>query len=385
MAAFAACLVFVVYSGQRIFGTIGPSRAFAAADGRLYLLSHGKIHVFGADGTRERAIDLRALGVHPRPSDFEVHRDGRIVMADPNESVLVRCTPPAGPCERIDVNLLKAPGQVVLPLNPAKLYIDEDAKRYFVSDNSGHRVVVADFSGHVLGVSAPGAVYYPNQLSIVDANELAVVDTGRKRIAVFDVSGNRIGKVLRSIYTNAGGIARAGRYLPFDSVRLPDGSLWVLMARDHMRDGDVVLFDAQGVARSRVDLGADSDPFDLELWRGRVWIADATNYRFVSVTLDGRDLKPIGDPAFAAELVEEREGVDRWRLYRLFAQIGMVAVPLIGLLILWRLGHFTIAPVSKGANPAVLTPAGMMVLRVTLAVVGILVLLAIGWRVFRLL
>ncbi len=335
---------------------------------------------------REQAIDLRALGVHPRPSDFEVHRDGRLVMADPNESVLMRCTPPSGPCERIDVKLMSTPGQAVLPLNPAKLHIDEDAKRYFVSDNSGHRVVMADFSGRVLGVSAPGAVHYPNQLSVVDENELAVVDTGRKRIAVFDVSGDRVGKVLRSTYTHAGGVARAGRYLPFDSVRLPDGGLWVLVARDHMRDGDVVFFDARGVARSRVDLGDDSDPFDLEAWRGRLWIADATNYRFESVAFDGTGRRAIEDPTFTAELAQEHDAAQRWVWYRLLARIGLVAAPLLGVLVLWRLGMLVVPRKAAGTGASnAISPGALMVMRVTLALAGVFIVLAIGWRLFRLL
>jgi AICAR transformylase/IMP cyclohydrolase PurH len=46
LAGFLACLALLVYSGQRIFATIGPSRAMAMPDGSLYLVSHGKLHVF---------------------------------------------------------------------------------------------------------------------------------------------------------------------------------------------------------------------------------------------------------------------------------------------------------------------------------------------------
>jgi hypothetical protein len=376
----------VVYSGQRIFGTIGPSRAFAAADGRLYLLSHGKIHVFGADGSRLQAIDLRALGVHPRPSDFEVHRDGRLVMADPNESVLARCVPPSGPCERIDVTLLAKPGQEVLPLNAAKLHIDEGAGRYYVSDNSGHRVVVADFAGHVLGASRPMTVYYPNQLATVAVGALAVVDTGHRRIATFDVSGDRVGALLRQMSTDAPGIVRPGRRLPLDSVHLADGGTWVLIARERMRDADLVLFDAGGAPRTRVDLGDDSDPFDIEAWRGRIWIADATNYRFESVALDGSDPRSIEDRSFAAELASEHEAAQRWIVYRWLARIGMVVAPILGLAVLWRLGMLNLPRASSAEGiPAVVTPAGMMVTRVVTAVAVILIALAIGWRLLHLL
>jgi hypothetical protein len=340
--------------------------------------------VFGANGARLQAIDLRAMGVHPRPSDFEVHRDGRLVMADPNESMLVRCTPPSGPCERIDVKLLSAPGQQVLPLNPAKLHIDERKQRYYVSDNAGHRVVVADFAGRVLGVSATGAVHYPNQLEIADGDELSVVDTGRKRIATFDVGGDRIGKVLRATATNVRGVARSGRFLPFDAVHLQDGRFWALIAREHMRDGDVILFDAKGVARLRLDLGDGSDPFDIESWRGRIWIADATNYTFESVAADGSGRGAIEDRAFAAELAEEKASAQRWTLYRMFARIGLVAIPLAAVLVMWKLGMVAI-PRKEAASANAISPGVLMALRVTLALAGIFIVLAIAWRLLRLL
>ena len=342
--------------------------------------------MFGTGGAREQAIDLRALGVHPRPSDFEVHRDGRLVMADPNESLLMRCTPPSGPCERIDVKLLSKPGQQVLPLNAAKVHIDERGQRYYVSDNSGHRLVAADFSGRVLATSAARAVWYPNQLAMVDESELEVVDTNNRRVAVFDVSGDRIGKVVRQMSTDADGIARAGRRWPFDSVRLADGRIWVLIARERMRDADLVLFDAKGAPLSRVDLGADSDPFDIESWRGRIWIADATNYTFESVAGDGTGRKPIEDRAFASELVEEHAEVRRWTFYRQLARIGLLAVPLAGILVMWKLGMLVVPPKRPQAGAAnAISPGAIMAIRVTLVLAGIFIVLALGWRLFRLL
>jgi hypothetical protein len=283
------------------------------------------------------------------------------------------------------VALKRAPGQDVLPLNAAKLHIDERAARYYVSDNSGHRVVIADFSGRVLGVSRATNVYNPNQLATVADGELAVVDTGHRRVITFDVGGDRVGKILREMSTDAEGVTRPGRHLPFDSVRMPDGGTWVLIARDRMRDADLVLFDAEGVARTRADLGEDSDPFDIESWRGRVWIADATRYSFESVANDGTGRRAIEDPGFVAELAEAREAAQRWMTYRLLARIGLVAIPLAGVLVLWKLGMLRIPRASTGGIPAVVSPVGLMAVRITLVVAAILIALSFGWRLFRLL
>ena len=160
----------------------------------------------------------------------------------------------------------------------------------------------------------------------------------------------------------------------------------MLIARDRMRDADLVLFDAAGVPRSRADLGEDSDPFDIEAWRGRVWIADATNYRFESVALDGSDRRPIEDRTFAAELASEHEAAGLWVVYRWLARIGMVAAPLLGLLVLWKLGMLSLPRSSspEGAAPIV-TPMGMMVVRVVTALTVVFIVLAVGWRLLRIL
>ncbi len=344
MILMGACLALIIYAGQRVYGTIGPSRAFASADGSLYLLSHGHIHVFGPDGHRRQSIDLEALGVHPRPSDFEVHRDGRLVTTDPNDSMLNRCVAPSGPCERLDLSLKTGIAQDVRQLNAAKIHIDEAGQRYYVSDNSGHSVVIADFRGKVLGRSAPGTFRYPNQLAVRQPGTLSVVDTNHYRVVTFDVQGDRFGAKLGELW--AGGpalalqrsprITRALRFFPFDSVVLPNGETWVLIAANGMRDADLVVFNRDGKPLRRIDLGDDSDPFDIEVWKDRVIISDATNYRVDAVDFSGKPVAAFDDPAFAAELGEARESPRRWKMIRVAAQVTLILVPFGALILAYR-------------------------------------------------
>jgi len=343
MVLMGACLALIVYAGQRIYGTIGPSRAFAAADGSLYLLSHGRIHVFGADGRRRQVIDLQALGVHPRPSDFEVHRDGRIVTTDPNDSLLNRCAVPSGPCERLDLGLRTGVAQEVRRLNAAKIHIDEAGQRYYVSDNSGHSVVIADFGGKVLGRSEPGTFRYPNELAVRKPGTLSVVDTNHWRVATFDVKGDHFGANLGNLWVGGPGIlpkspriTRPGRYWPFDSVVLPDGETWVLIAREGMRDADLIVFGADGKPVKRIDLGDDSDPFDIEIWKDRVIVSDATNYRVEGLDLSGNRVAAFDDPAFAQELDEARALPQRWKMIRVAAQVTLMLTPFVALILAYR-------------------------------------------------
>jgi len=53
-------------------------------------------------------------------------------------------------------------------------------------------------------------------------------------------------------------LLRPGRRLPMDLAPSPGGGWWVLIARDGMKEGDVVLFGVDGNAVKRIDLGPDS-------------------------------------------------------------------------------------------------------------------------------
>lgn len=352
LAAMAGCLAFIVYAGTRIYGTIGPSRGAVAADGSLYLASHGKLHVFGTDGIRRQSIDLAAIGAPPRPSDFDLHRDGRVVLVDPDNPELARCKLPAGPCERVPVSIASLPAQEVLPLNAAKIFVDDAGGRYFISDNTGYRVLATTQDGRTLSATQPLVVRHPNRIALVAPNRLEVVDTDRSRIVTFEVSDKGVGNMVGERSTRSR-LSRPGRFLPFDAERLPDGSTAVLVAANGMKNADLVIFDPQGRPSTRADLGADSDPFDVVVWRDRLWVADAMNYRFVSLGYDASVAAPLEDTQFLAELEEERRGPELWKERRHAAQFVLVGIPLLGALLLWRLGD----PGSTRPSPAPSRPA----------------------------
>jgi len=350
LAAMAACVAFIVYAGTRIYGTIGPSRGAVAADGSLYLASHGKLHVFGTDGMRRQAIDLAAIGAPPRPSDFDLHRDGRVVLVDPDNPELVRCKLPAGPCERVPISIASLPAQEVLPLNAAKIFVDDAGGRYFISDNTGYRVLATTQDGRTLSATKPLLVRHPNRISLVAPDRLDVVDTDRSRIVTFEISDKGVGNMVGERSTRSR-LSRPGRFLPFDAERLPDGSTAVLVAANGMKNADLVIFDSQGRPSIRADLGEDSDPFDVMVWRDRLWVADAINYRFVSLGYDANVAPPLEDKEFLAELERERVEPELWKERRRGAQYGLVGIPLLGALLLWKLGDPDIPRPSPPARP----------------------------------
>jgi len=354
VALAIGCVLLMVEAGRRLYRTLGPSHAVAAADGSLYVVSHGRIHVFARDGERRQVIDLRTLGVATKPSDIALHADGRIALMDPDTSLVQRCRLPRGPCEALDLGLQRSDMQQLMPLNAAKLAIDERAQRYYVSDNAGQRLVIADFSGHVLARSAPRTVWYPNHLFVAAPGELSVVDTNHHRIATFDVHGDRVGRLLREVAADSSPVTRPGRQWPFDSAPMPGGETAVLIAADRMRDADLVVLDPSGTAVRRFDLGADSDPFDIERWGDRIVVADGTRYRLQALDFDGRPVAGFPRADFLEELSREHARARLWAELQLAARIGLVAVPLLAIVVLWRMGVPLVppAPAPVVPNPA---------------------------------
>ncbi len=342
------CLALVFHAGSAMNRTIGPSALAVGTDGRLHVASHGRLHVFDAAGTRVAKTDLEPLAGPLIVSDIAVLGDGRVLLADPDGPALVRCSPGRSPCERLALDLAAHTREHLVAGNAFKLFVDETRQRIYLSDNAGHRLVIADLEGRVLAASAARKdLHFPNKLWLSAPDRVDVVDTNHRRIATFDVSGDRVGPVVGQLRLDATGIARPGRAWPFAAAVQPDGERWVLLARDGMKDADVVAFGEDGKARRRVDLGADSDPFAIARFGDRTIVADATNYRLLAIPAGAGPAAEFGDAAFRGELAEARAVRERWVHARTGAQAGVVLAPLLGIFFLWRLGVPLQAPARQ--------------------------------------
>jgi hypothetical protein len=353
--AAVGCIAFIIHAGNRILDSFGPSSLAVDSANRLYVVSHGAVHVFEADGQRSKVIDLAALGVSATPSAIAVLRDGRLMLAEREGPALARCDPTTLKCERLQLDVASNTLEHLVPGNSFKFHVDEDRGRIYVSDNGGNRLVITDLAGKTVAVSAANLVHFPNQVWSEKPGELTVVDTNKLRIATFDVSADRIGAPLREMRTAATDVARRGCLWPFDAARVGAGELWVLLAQRGMRNADVVVF-KDGRAVRRVELGEDSDPFAIAAWGERIVVADATRYRLIFMQANGTHAD-AADAAFAGELRAAMLIPEEWKELRFMAQVGVVLVPLIGVIVLWRLGVPLSAPSLRPMGIA--RPAGM--------------------------
>jgi hypothetical protein len=359
----AACLWFVFHAGSEINRELGPNALAVSPDGKLFVASHGKLHVFSDENHREASYDFEAMGLPRAPADIGVRSDGRLYFADMERARLVVCDLQKAVCDGTELGLASWTPAHLMPGNTFKFFIHEPRSRLYISDNGGHTLVIADASGKVLSRTTPSReVIFPNQLASYAPGELTVADTNHNRIVTFEVGGDRVGKVLREFSTRGLGPSREGRIWPFGMARLPDARSWVLIARNGMKDADVMLLDAKGAAVKRIDLGADSDPFAIALWKGAVVVADGRNARLQAFDPDGGNRREIRDEAFAEELRGIARRSDEWREYRTFGIAGMVLFPIMGIVVLWRLGVPLTPPnrqpIVRPATGAKPSPAG---------------------------
>jgi len=352
LAAMGLCLAAIYYAGEELgAGVPGPSKIGLAPDGTVWVASHGGLHHFTGAGERREKVALSALSRGAIISELLPLSDGTLVLAEAVPSAAYRCDIAARACTSITAKLAASGGATAHALMIAA---DEQRGRFYISDNANHRLLLLDFDGKLLDVTAPRRLLYPNELAVEKSGQLVVVDTTHRRLVRIPVEGDAFGPDLWQMKTD-NSLVRPGRRLPMDLAPSPEGGWWVLIARDGMKEGDVVLFGADDKAVKRIDLGPDSDPTQIALVPDGLLVADPSRATLTRIAPDGSVAGPWGDSAFQAELGELRASRSFWRTLRLAAQVLLVAFPIAGVLLLWRLGERLPIP-GPIAIPATPTP-----------------------------
>lgn len=345
IAGMALSFVALYQAGDHLGqGTYGPSEVARASDGTVWVASHGSLHRFTEAGERKQVLSLGALGLGPIVSELLALSDGTLILAEAVPSAAYRCNPSLSKCVSITAGF----GRIGPTAHALMVAADEQRGRWYFSDNANHRLILTDADGKVLDVSAPRRVMHPNELAVGKPGELMVVDTDHRRLARISVERDVFGSDLWEMKTDSS-LSRPGRYLPMDLAQSPEGDWWVLIAREGMKDADLVLFGGDGKALKRIDLGPGSDPTRIASVPGGLLVADPTRVTLTRVSAKDASVAPWGDSAFQAELDGLRASRSLWRNLRLAAQALVVVFPLVGIWALWRLGERLPVP----AQPAV--------------------------------
>jgi len=354
IAGMALSFVALYHSGDQLGErTYGPSEVARAPDGTVWVASHGSLHRFTEAGERKQVLSLGALGLGPIISELLALSDGTLILAEAVPSAAYRCNPSLSKCVSITAGF----GRVGPTAHALMVAADEQRGRLYFSDNANHRLILTDADGKVLDVSGPRRVMHPNELAVEKSGELVVVDTDHRRLVRLSVERDVFGPDLWEMKTDSG-LSRPGRYLPMDLARSPEGNWWVLIAREGMKDADLVLFGGDGKPLKRVDLGPDSDPTRVASIPGGLLVADPTRATLTRVSAKDASAAPWGDPAFQAELDGLRASRSLWRNLRLAAQVLVVVFPLVGIWALWRLGERLPVPAQAAVPETPLPVSG---------------------------
>jgi hypothetical protein len=354
IAGVALSLVALYHTGDQLgAGKYGPSEVARAPDGTVWVASHGALHRFTEAGERKQMLSLGALGLGPIISELLALSDGTLVLAEAVPSAAYRCNPGESKCVAITAGF----GRIGPTAHALMVAADEQRGRWYFSDNANHRLILTDADGKVLDVSAPRRVMHPNELAVEKPGELMVVDTDHRRLVRISVERDVFGSDLWEMKTDSG-LSRPGRRLPMDFARSPEGDWWVLIAREGMKDSDLVLFGSDGKALKRIDLGPDSDPTRIAAVPGGLLVADPTRATLTRVSAKDGSAAPWGDSAFQAELDGLRASRSLWRALRLAAQALVVVFPLVGIFALWRLGERLPVPAQAAVPETPLPVSG---------------------------
>ena len=167
--------------------------------------------------------------------------------------------------------------------HPHDLVLSADQRFLYVADNGNNRVTVLDpTSLKLLGSFGQGELSEPHDVVFDSAGQLLVADTGRSRIAIFEVEGvkgKRIGELSASIRRPEGVDVH------------PNSRIYATGAASD----NLVAYDNGSVVHQ---LGGFSGPHDVRVAPdGSLWIADAGNDRLVNVTPNLEVIRVLqGDP-----------------------------------------------------------------------------------------
>jgi hypothetical protein len=346
IASVLGMVALMLRAGDQLAGAYGPAKIARAPDGTVWAVSYGKVHHFRQDGTRLEAIDLTAFGVANVLSEIVALSDGSLLLAEADPSMLLRCTTAPPKCASLSDAIAASGGATNHAL---MVSVNEAAGRMAISDNAGHRVLLADLQGKVLDQTAARRLIYPNELTL-DNDAVTIADTNHHRIVKIALANDHFGADQFSFSVITPELALAGRTWPMDVVRAANGDWWVLDEANGMKNGYLVAYAANGTPKARIDLGEVEDPTQILLLDKFALVASPVEGYLNKLDFDGRPLGPFGDAAFNADLDAGRSIKTRWSAIRLAAQIGVGALPLLGILILYLRGE---RPVSGGGRSLV--------------------------------
>jgi len=335
----------------------GASSLASDSEKNIYVNIGITIYKLTAKGELISEITLEQLGLSRSSiTDIQALSSGELIIAVGNPGQIYQCNFETKNCSKFKFADDKLSGVV-------KIYPDEETGRLYISDSKKHRLLVYDIKGEkkldstnnpcgitevvntftsedkaiakLLGLdkdvkkldgkkkSCP--LIFPNNIFVAD-NELIVSDTNNHRIVGLDPMD--INKELWSASTTNNSDSSDRRIWPTNVIKASDGNLWVINDNDLLKYGDVFLMDTKRVPVKRLALDIEWDPIRMLARKNDVLIVSSENFDFISVDLNGENIRPFGDNNFRGVLKKAKDNAYEYKQWDEFWMWALI-FPLI--------------------------------------------------------
>jgi sugar lactone lactonase YvrE len=317
-----ATLLTIWEAGRDVLVASGPSALAADADGNVFFIAGQTLYRADAQGALLQTIPLESLGLGPAVTRLAVLGDD-LLLAEAEGGRLHRCNRDLGSCSLLTTVPVPGPGGLLA------LAAAPDAQRLYVAEGAGHAVHALSIDGaplYRLGIE--GGLSFPNHLAWLGDGHLLVADTNRHRVIVLqDLGDGRT--VLREQLDVQNAPGREDHIWPIRAVRDDQGRTWVINGDGFLRDGDLIVYGADGMERQRIGLDDGADPTALALLPDSLLLADRGSYQLLRIGLTEHRVSAFGD----ASLREALDGLQsRHALAQQRRHVGIITMILFGLL-----------------------------------------------------
>lgn len=270
---FFSKLWTVIAGEDSVDRIVAPHGIVVDGDSRLYVADWGgrRVHFFDLEKKKYDAFSRTKIGPLASPIGVAVDSDDLVYVTD---SVLRRVFVFKGSRNKLVI------GDDATFGRPTGIAVDRSRKRLYVTDTTGHRVVVLSLAGNYLFSigkrgTGEGEFNYPTHLALDRGGTLFVMDTMNFRVQSFSPEG----KFLRQFGRTGTGINDfiKPKGIAVDS----EGHIWI---SDGARSS-VQVFDQQGrllliFGKTGIGRGEFNTPSGLFFdAKDRLYVADTYNYR----------------------------------------------------------------------------------------------------------
>lgn len=326
MLLFLACLALFAWASNKGATISGPIH-IAANAARVGVTLNDNILVLDNNGVLQERHTLESLGIGGQPIDLRLQDDGTLLVATRRPAGLYVCATPGRQCRAIESRIVEQlRGQIkVLP--------DPDSDGLFVSDTAGARLHWLSADGRTTrALTAAKQFDQVNDIALDDQGRLWVADSGNRRIVILQADAKGDWAISGELSASTD-LARPGLDWPMMIAFSASGDAWVAQPDALGKRADLLIYDAQLGAKTRIDLPEDAYPTDVVRSGNGMLITDMDAFRIDRIDIDTHAVTPFGDhrvQAILSAAAGEKRSADRM-MKRAIAGMAVFGVLMIAM------------------------------------------------------